>query len=79
VQGSVVKVNLNTTNSQPTYGNVEVYISLSNLSAGQPVVFDYGSNGEISVKALTSINILNQQIAGISLNALQVLGLVLEY
>ena len=68
LQGSVVKVNLNTTNSQPTYGKVEVYISLSNLSAGQPVVFDYGSNGEISVKALSSIDILNQQLAGISLN-----------
>ena len=72
VQGSLVKVNLNTTNSQPTYGNVEVFFALSNLSAGQPVIFDYGLNGEISVKALTSINILNQQIAGINLNAVSV-------
>jgi len=74
LQGINEKVNLNAVSSQPTFGRIEIYTALTNLSAGQPVIFDYGSNGELSVKAIPSTatlpTLLNQQIAGINLNTI---------
>jgi len=66
LQGSTIKTNLNTSSTQTQYGSVEKYTALNNLSAGQPVIYDYNS-GNITVSTIGSLP-SQHEIAGICLN-----------
>ena len=67
LDGSVEKVNLNITSVQPKIGRIESYTALVNLSAGQPVLYNYGGTGAISVSNIGTLP-AQQQIVGINLN-----------
>ena len=64
--GSTIKVNLTTTTTQTPYGVVEQYTALNNLSAGQPVIYDYTS-GNIKCSSIGSLP-SQHEIIGICLD-----------
>jgi len=64
--GSSIKVNLLSVSTQTQYGNVEKYTALNNLSAGQPVIFDYTS-GNIKCSSIGSLP-SQHEIIGICLD-----------
>ena len=64
--GSTIKVDLTTATTQPAYGVVEQYTALNNLSAGQPVIYDYTS-GNIKCSSIGSIP-SQHEIIGICLD-----------
>ena len=64
--GSTIKTNLLTSTTQTAYGVVEQYTALNNLSAGQPVIFDYTS-GNIKCSSIGSLP-SQHEIIGICLD-----------
>lgn len=64
--GSTIKVDLTTATTQPAYGVVEQYTALNNLSAGQPVIYDYTS-GNIKCSSIGSLP-SQHEIIGICLD-----------
>ena len=64
--GSVIKTDLSTQTTQTQYGAVEKYTALNNISAGQPVIYDYTS-GNIKVSSIGSLP-SQHEIAGINLS-----------
>jgi len=64
--GSVIKTDLSTQTTQQKYGSIEKYTALNNLSAGQPVLYDYTS-GNIKVSSIGSLP-SQHEIAGICLS-----------
>jgi hypothetical protein len=64
--GSTIKTNLLTSTTQTAYGVVEQYTALNNLSAGQPVIYDYTS-GNIKCSSIGSLP-AQHEIIGICLD-----------
>jgi len=64
--GSTIKVDLTSVTTQTAYGVVEQYTALNNLSAGQPVIYDYTS-GNIKCSSIGSLP-SQHEIIGICLD-----------
>jgi len=64
--GSVIKTDLSTATTQTQYGSVEKYTALNNISAGQPVIYEY-TGGNITVSSIGSLP-SQHEIAGICLS-----------